>query len=278
VNTRGSSSDGDAADDDGDGQPQPPQPLLGQRKKATQQLNGLQDIMDQLQLYQQQQQQQDATTTTKATKAHGLKVVNGYAQASTKTLYQLHPILQNHETQLKGLLRLGIQRDTEVTYPIPTGRCVTQVYASAVPVAYGNAPTPAWQPLACIVLQAAYEGTLLEAVRQHLGHYLDRNVPQEPNHPEIHNTASSSSAALPLIASSQPPPPPTKVFLTLVGGGVFGNELEWILQAMRQAHLAVVPFSNVVALDIQVVHFGNIPPEAQDLVHWTQTTTSSSLS
>jgi len=96
--------------------------------------------------------------------------------------------------RLRSLLRIGIQWDTEVTLP-KTGHRVTQVYASALPVGYSEYPASDWEPFARLVLEAAYEATLLAGART-----ADR-----------------------------------RVFLTLLGGGVFGNRMEWIVDAIEYA-------------------------------------------
>jgi len=93
---------------------------------------------------------------------------------------------------LKALLRIGVQADTEVTLP-GCGHCVTQLYCSAVPVAYGRHDADAWEPLARLVLEAAYEATF-RAARLH--------APGRP------------------------------LYLTLLGGGAFGNRTGWIAEAI----------------------------------------------
>lgn len=61
--------------------------------------------------------------------------------------------------RLRGLLRVGVQEDTEVTDE-GAGHFVTQVYCSAMPVAYSGLRADAWEPLARLVLEAAYEAVL----------------------------------------------------------------------------------------------------------------------
>jgi hypothetical protein len=72
---------------------------------------------------------------------------------------------------------------------------VTQAFCSALPVAYGSGRREAWEAFARVVLEAAYEATLLAAV--------DRV--------------------------------PNIVLLTRVGGGAFGNADEWIDDAIVRA-------------------------------------------
>lgn len=68
-------------------------------------------------------------------------------------------------------------------------------------------PTQLWEPLARVALQAAYEGTLCAAL----------------NAMHRHKGEGGSD----------------RVFLTLVGGGVFGNPMHWICDAMHNALLKV---------------------------------------
>lgn len=160
---------------------------------------------------------------------------NGYANATNKELTALHGIVHEHGDELIGLLKVGVQRDTEVTHPTLTGRLVTQVYCSAVPVSYSHARKEEWAPLGRVVLKGAYEATLLEAVRKHL-------------------IKKQQGTAL----------EPTKVFLTMVGGGAFGNDMEWIWEAMEYAHNAVRSYP--VSLDVHIVHYGGVASAAIGLV------------
>ncbi len=92
---------------------------------------------------------------------------------------------------LRQTLRIGIQWDTQVTLPGCAHR-VTQAYCSALPVAYSSHPHALWEPFARLVLEAAYEATLCAAQL---------------------NAARTGNRT---------------VFLTLLGGGAFGNQSEWI--------------------------------------------------
>ena len=129
---------------------------------------------------------------------------------------------------LRGLVRIGLQRSTQVTFgsrfapPPPPATAVTQVYASALSLgAYGDASIPdaAWAPLATLVLEAAYEATLL--------------------------------AALLCAPPGQQQPP--RVFLSGLGMGVFGNPPAWVAAAMARAVRAVQ--ARGAALHVTVQHF-----------------------
>ena len=120
-------------------------------------------------------------------------------------------------------LRVGVQQDTEV---MQCEHKTTQVYCSAISVAYSGVPAAVWEPLATLVLDASYEATLLVGVKNTL-----RWMATKPAGP----------AALP------------PVFLTLVGAGVFGNRLSWVSDAMGRAHDQVAALG--VPLNVVVLHY-----------------------
>ena len=136
---------------------------------------------------------------------------NGYALATQAGLRQVNAKLkaatEDERDELRGLLRIGIQHDVEV---IGTDHLVTQVYGSALPVAYGGPPRPQWEPLARLVLEASYEATVLTARRSGID----------------------------------------RVYLTLLGGGVFGNDDAWIGDSVLRA------LSIADGLDVRIVSYG----------------------
>jgi hypothetical protein len=83
------------------------------------------------------------------------------------------------------------------------GHLVTQVYGSACSVGYSRNDPRLWQEFASLVLDASYEATLLAAAR---------------------NAAAHPDA-----------PGAKKVYLTLLGGGVFGNDISWIARSIYHA-------------------------------------------
>ncbi len=145
---------------------------------------------------------------------------NGYAMFSQEGLVGLNQklvSLNTHEREaLKEKLKTGIQWNTEVTTSI-TRHKVSQIYCSALPVAYCQVDTPHWEHFSRIILEATYEATLYAAL-----------INWEKNKSD-------------------------KVYLTLVGGGAFGNEEPWILESLQ---LALRKFRNT-PLDIQVVSYGH---------------------
>jgi len=153
---------------------------------------------------------------------------NGYALASADGLAAINAQLAAATTdeidELRTKLRIGVQWDVEVTLP-GAGHLVTQVYGSALPVAYGEPSAALWEPFARLVLEASYEATLWAAV--------------------LNGQATGNR----------------RVFLTLLGGGVFGNRIEWILDAMQRG-LRLVADQD---LDVGIVSYGRSQPEVRRL-------------
>jgi hypothetical protein len=97
---------------------------------------------------------------------------------------------------------------------------VSQAFCSGLPVAYSSIPQPAWASFAHLVLEAAYEATLLAAVEQ----------------------ASAGGS--------------NTVLLTRLGGGAFGNNETWIDDAITRT----LPRVKHAGLDIRLVSFGSVHP------------------
>ncbi len=131
---------------------------------------------------------------------------NGYALGAGEGIAALSARIaaldEAARDRLRGALREGVQAGTEVTLA-PGGHRVTQVLASALPVACAPDPEADWEPFARLVLEAAHEATLRAALL-HAG-----------------------------------PARPVHVFLTRLGGGAFGNDPRWIGDAIDRALEAV---------------------------------------
>lgn len=158
------------------------------------------------------------------------KMKNGYVIFTSEGLKQTNSKISSMSVQerenLKGKLQVGIQWNTEVTIS-DSGHHVTQVYCAAVPVSYHyNIDTEYWETFARVLLEAAYEATFYTAVQ---------NFKQTGN---------------------------DKLFLTLVGGGVYGNRNEWILDAIA---MAMEKFRHV-PLDVKIVTYGYSSPEIRNFV------------
>ena len=145
---------------------------------------------------------------------------NGYALPTKRGLEEIMKQLQNkNEVEIDVLrqsLRIGIQADTQITLNDCT-HTVTQAYCSALPVAYSRLPDYLWTNFARLVLEASYEATFFAALK---------------NYEKTGNN---------------------RVFLTLVGGGVFGNHSEWIFSAIERS-LRI--FADT-PLDIAIVSYGS---------------------
>lgn len=153
---------------------------------------------------------------------------NGYALCRAEGLSAICRHLEQadaHELDhLRGLLAVGVHRDVAVTdVHRAEPPVVTQVYCSALPIAYSGIASSAWEPFARLVLESAYEATLLAAAEQ----------PRRG------------------LTSTVP--------LTRLGGGAFGNPDDWIDAAISRG-LAGVEFDG---LDVRLVSYGAIHPGMQ---------------
>ena len=150
---------------------------------------------------------------------------NGYALATRAGLDLISAHLISAEPDaidnLRGRLRIGMHADVEVTAAAALpGPVVSQAFCSALPVAYSGVPAKYWALFAILVLTGAYEATLLAAVE---------------------NSARGRSNI---------------VLLTMLGGGAFGNDDDWIHHAIERA----IGQIHGVDLDIRLVSYG--PPSA----------------
>ena len=155
---------------------------------------------------------------------------NGYALATADGLKAIDEMLRRADVEtfdaLRGLLRIGLQSDVEVTDGPCPGNSVSQAFCSALPVAYCRLPSSAWASFARLVLEAAYEATLLAGVL---------------------NAARGAS---------------NRVLLTRLGGGAFGNEEEWIADAIGRA----LRIAGDRDLEVAVVSYGRAPDSLRDFV------------
>ena len=162
----------------------------------------------------------ELSTRLKCTVSDLWEWCNGYALCTSQSLKLISDYLKSidsDETEaLAAKLRVGIHRDVEVTdTSTRPGPLVSQIFCSALPVAYGDAPQQDWTKFAQLVLNAAYEATMLEAVM---------------------NSRHGKSNI---------------VLLTMLGGGAFGNAPEWIYAAIIQAIEKVRGFD----LDVRIVSY-----------------------
>lgn len=145
-------------------------------------------------------------------------MVNGYVLPNKEGLLAINEKLDklslNEYEDLKNKLKIGIQWESEVTIS-EQKNVVSQAYCSALPVAYCNFDYTYWEKFARLVLEATYEATLYAGL--------------------INYQINGSK----------------KVFLTLVGGGAFGNEFKWISESIEQA---LIKFKNA-PLEISIVSY-----------------------
>jgi hypothetical protein len=156
---------------------------------------------------------------------------NGYALCTSTGLAAIDALLEiagePELDEMRSLLRIGLHRNVQVTEILGAPpHLVSQAFCSALPVAYSDIPSEAWTRLAQLVLDAAYEATLLESVL---------------------NARRGASNI---------------VFLTRLGGGAFGNQETWIHAAMARALELVKGY----ALDVRIVSYNPPSPRLQQLV------------
>jgi hypothetical protein len=167
------------------------------------------------------------------------EIKGGYTLSDGARLRKLDEVLMQLTEQgklddVRAALRIGVHKDVQVTSCSwgeqrveDSKQAVTQVFGSACAVAYNhNTDNRSWRNFASIVLEASYEATLWAALlnaHDHGGRHGSR-----------------------------------RVFLTCLGGGVFGNSMSWIMQAM---HRAFEQFKDC-DLDVRIVTYaGQIDPQ-----------------
>mmetsp|Transcript_64945 Transcript_64945/g.190000 ORF Transcript_64945/g.190000 Transcript_64945/m.190000 type:complete len:441 (-) Transcript_64945:67-1389(-) len=156
-------------------------------------------------------------------------IKGGYTIAGKQQLSRFREALKElgGNDAARSQIRIGVHSDVQVT-SARWGReqlrdaeqTVTQVYGSACSVAYNRQSTADdWEAFSRLVLEASYEATLLAAVLSAARHQTEGS---------------------------------RRVFLTCLGGGVFGNRMEWIQSAMDRAFTLFKDFN----LDIRIVTYG----------------------
>lgn len=145
---------------------------------------------------------------------------NGYALATQNGVAAISSYIKSLSDEkldhLRGKLRIGLHWDVEVTEgPGPDRPRVSQAFCSALPIAYCQIPPTQWGPFASLVLESAYEATILAA--------------------QLNAERGRSNV----------------VFLTLLGGGAFGNPTNWIYGAIRRA----LNLTTNLDLDVRMVSY-----------------------
>ncbi len=141
------------------------------------------------------------------------KMVNGYCLFNDKdSLDNLNSRLKQENglyEDLRDNFKIGIQYETEVR--LNNGNKdhrITQIFCSALPISYSHfhAPLGSWKLFASLVLESCYDATLTFASKL----------------AEHKKKAKEENKRV-------------QVFLTSVGGGVFGNRPCWIESAIQSA-------------------------------------------
>jgi hypothetical protein len=171
-----------------------------------------------------------------------ITVKNGYTFSSEEKLLLLNNKLINDYNLRDNIIkrvRIGIHNNIGVTfdkldrklYPQnasfiehKNGQLVSQVFCSAISIAYSGLSKSLWEPFSILILQASYEATLWSAI--------------------INSKTGGSN----------------KVLLTMVGGGAYGNDPKWILDAIANA----VVITSDYGLDVKICHYKSINNKDED--------------
>ena len=155
---------------------------------------------------------------------------NGYALINQEGLLTINKTLAQYSNSerksLKEKIKIGIQWNTEVTIS-DNKQKVSQIYCSALPVAYSHIEPFYWESFARLILEATYEATLYSAL--------------------INYKKNGSN----------------KVYLALVGGGAFGNEPHWIIESIEKT---IQKFKKY-PLDVKIVSYGKSNPNIIKLIN-----------
>lgn len=169
------------------------------------------------------------------------QVVGGYVLTDTRKLQDFNMAMKNDDARnahAAESLRIGVHTDVQVTSQdwgrtqvIEKDQLVTQVFGSACPISYNSGTSVKdWELLARTVLRSSYEATLRVAL-------LNANR---------HGFREASN----------------RVFLTCLGGGVFGNPTAWIADAIEGALEKLENYE----LDVRIVCYSGVEPEINELV------------
>ena len=157
---------------------------------------------------------------------------NGYALVTHSGLVEISNRLrtssEKERDELRQLLRIGIHWRTQVTLD-DCRHTVSQAYCSALPVAYSHHPSRLWVDFAQLILEASYEATIGTAILNSVKYGDNR------------------------------------LFLTLLGGGAFGNDIDWIIWGIQRA----LNLYKDADLDVAIVSHTSSNPYIEQLVNQT---------
>lgn len=171
---------------------------------------------------------------------HYFSVSNGYTFSTNDDLVRLNryfsELSYSEMNQLRERIKIGLHKDVGVNFKSRFEEVVdaddvrvTQAYCSALSCGYSKEVSDfaMWEPLARLVLEATYEATLWASVAN-----LIENGPGR-GHDEV--------------------------YLTFLGGGVFRNDMNWIIDSIGRA-MAVIQSQAGVALKVNICHYKQIKP------------------
>ena len=150
---------------------------------------------------------------------------NGYALLKEDGLYAINRKLGSMSEDEVDELREKLRIGLMWNTQVTLDECkhhVSQAYCSAFPISYVGFTPEIWKPFASLILEASYEATICAGI-------LNGD---------------------------------NRVYLTLVGGGVFGNDLEWICSAIERVVLKYADYE----LDVKIVNYGMVSDEVLRLV------------
>ena len=170
------------------------------------------------------------------------QVKGGYTLARDDGLVNLNRRLaecsREELAQIRDCLKVGVHSDVQVTSTAwgsvlleDSQQRISQVFGSACSISYSRNPRALWRPFASLILDASYEATLYAAVL---------NMAKHQGEGASH-----------------------VVYLTLLGGGVFGNELKDIASAIEKACVKLSQYP----LDVRIVCRFEIENEVQQIVN-----------
>ena len=159
------------------------------------------------------------------------KMKNGYALFDNDGISRINDLLltldRDQYDLIKKKLLIGVHENIEITrFNKSKNNMVTQVFCSAIPVTYNNIKTDMLEPFSCLILEASYEATLLAGAVNSIRYKSD------------------------------------SVYLTLLGGGAFGNDESWIISSIEKAFKETFRYG----LDVKIVCYDEPSIELQNFV------------
>jgi hypothetical protein len=194
----------------------------GQSESA--QLNGLRDLGNEI-----GERETSDPTLMRSGRALGKRyweVNNGYIESTEAAMTDFNKLLKRSDREyLKSLIRVGIVSQAQIAFLqrwkfADEKSTATQVFCSAIGCDYSRRVSKeTWEPLARLVLEAAYEACMYATAWDYK---YRRGTGQ--------------------------------LFLTKLGGGVFGNREEWIIDAIAHAYNA----TKDLGIGVHVCHFRQV--------------------